>query len=152
MEMTDAIGRFAGPHRFFSNFYPSPFTLDDVLYPTNEHFFNAMKTEDLDARAYIAAAPTPAEAKRRGRSCQLRPNWDQTVRYGVMRVGLREKFSDPELRRQLLDTGVQELVEGNDWHDTHWGVCHCARHAGAGDNHLGRLLMELRAQLRHQSG
>lgn len=35
-----------------------------------------------------------------------------------------------------------ELIEGNAWNDTFWGVCN-----GVGENWLGQLLMERRAEL-----
>lgn len=75
----------------------------------------------------------------------MRSDWEE-VKLGVMEGLLREKFSDPELRRKLLATGERELVEGNDWGDSFWGVC-----AGRGKNHLGRLLMKLREELRATS-
>ncbi|MCH7737275.1 MAG: NADAR family protein [Chloroflexi bacterium] len=56
---------------------------------------------------------------------------------------LRDKFRDPVLRQMLLDTGDLELVEGNNWGDRFWG-----RVSGVGDNHLGRLLMQVRGECR----
>lgn len=55
---------------------------------------------------------------------------------------LRQKFSKTPLRRLLLATGEAELIEGNTWGDTYWGVCH-----GVGQNHLGCLLMKIRGEL-----
>lgn len=49
----------------------------------------------------------------------------------------------PELRQRLLDTGAEELIEGNYWGDRFWGVC-----AGSSANHLGKLLMKIRGELR----
>lgn len=46
-------------------------------------------------------------------------------------------------RVRLLATGSAELIEGNVWNDTFWGVCR-----GRGQNHLGRILMEVRDGLR----
>ena len=54
---------------------------------------------------------------------------------------VREKFTDPMLRLQLMATGSEELVEGNTWSDTFWGVCN-----GEGGNHLGKILMKVRAE------
>jgi len=34
------------------------------------------------------------------------------------------------------------LVEGNSWNDVWWGVCE-----GEGENHLGRILMDIRAEI-----
>lgn len=55
------------------------------------------------------------------------------------------KFAIPELKEMLLATGDEELVEGNYWHDTIWGVCD-----GVGENHLGKMLMEIREDLRNE--
>lgn len=150
--MPDLIMRFSGAYRFLSNFYPAPVLWDGIWYPTTEHAFNAGKSLSVEDRIRIAAAPSPAEAKRLGRGVRLRPDWDDVVRYDVMAEVLELKFRDEYLRAQLLATGDAELIEGNDWHDTHWGVCECRRHSGVGDNHLGRLLMELRAGLRYLAG
>lgn len=66
------------------------------------------------------------------------------MRDGVMLQLLRQKFlGDEELRRKLLRTGDAMLVEGNYWGDTYWGVCF-----GSGKNMLGKLLMQVREELR----
>jgi predicted NAD-dependent protein-ADP-ribosyltransferase YbiA (DUF1768 family) len=54
---------------------------------------------------------------------------------------LRQKFQNPELREKLLCTGKLELIEGNYWGDTYWGVCR-----GVGENRLGKLLMLVREE------
>ncbi len=57
-----------------------------------------------------------------------------------MRAVLREKFEqNKDLVTLLLGTGKEQLIEGNKWHDTFWGVCD-----GVGSNYLGILLMDLR--------
>ena len=37
-----------------------------------------------------------------------------------------EKFKREPLRSQLINTGDEELVEGNHWCDNYWGDCTCA--------------------------
>lgn len=145
--MRDRVYGFTGPYRYLSNFFPAPLVWEGIKFPTSEHAFNAGKTLDQHKRLWIAAAPSPGEAKSRGRSVQLRPGWDETVRYQVMEEVLAAKFADEHLAGWLLATGELELVEANQHHDIHWGVCTCRRHDGVGDNHLGRLLMELRTRL-----
>ena len=49
------------------------------------------------------------------------------------------------MTRALMDTGDAELIEGNNWNDTFWGVCN-----NAGENNLGKLLMKIRAALIRQ--
>ena len=133
------ITSFHGEHRFLSNFWPAPVVLDGVTYPTVEHAYVAAKTTDLERRAEIAQVERPGEVKRIGRKLKLRDDWE-AVKLSVMADLVRQKFAHPELRRMLLDTGDANLVEGNTWGDTFWGVCR-----GQGKNHLGRILMEVRA-------
>ena len=64
-------------------------------------------------------------------------------RLEVMLKLLRLKFADPALAGRLLATGDTELVEGNHWGDRYWGVS-----GGIGENHLGKLLMQVRLELR----
>ena len=94
----------------------------------------------------VFAVCSPAEAKRFGRRVRLRLDWEQ-VKLDIMRQLVADKFArSDELRRRLLATGDAELVEGNAWNDTFWGVCR-----GRGQNHLGRILMEVRDGLRDMS-
>lgn len=142
------ITQFRGAWAFLSNFHPAVLTWEGITYPTSEHAFNAGKTLDQAIRREIAAAPTPGQAKAMGRSVKLRPLWEASVRYEVMREVLRAKFTcHPGRVAALLGTGDAVLVEGNHHHDQHWGRCDCPQHKGVGDNHLGRMLMELRSEL-----
>lgn len=144
------ICEFENKYAFLSNFYASPFTHDGIMYPTNEHFFQAMKTLDIDERKKIAAAETPGLAKRMGRNVQLRSDWEK-IKVDIMMLGLRLKFKDPELAAKLIATGDEELVEGNWWCDQFWGSCNCSKHIRTpGRNVLGMLLMELRKELQYQ--
>ena len=143
------IVEFDGDYAFLSNFYPSSIYHEGITYPTNEHFFQAMKTLDIDERKAIAAAETPGMAKRMGRNVKLRSDWEK-IKVDVMRLGLILKFTDAKLAEKLIATGDEELVEGNWWHDQTWGSCFCADHCRTpGRNLLGMLLMELRKDLQH---
>ena len=132
------IDAFIKTNRFLSNFYPCKVTYEGITYPTTEHAFQAAKTLDQSLRKTIANLPQPSEAKKEGRNLQLRPDWEK-IKVQVMRELLLLKFSDPELKKKLLATGKEELIEGNWWGDTFWGVC-----KGTGQNMLGKLLMEIR--------
>lgn len=140
------IDDFRGSHGFLSNFHPCKVTWEQITYPSTEHAFNAGKSLDMGVRLWIAQAATPREAKRRGRSVQLRPGWDERVRYEVMAEVLASKFWAPELASALRATGDAILIEGNTWHDNTWGDCRCGRSAcsASGANWLGLMLMSLR--------
>ena len=139
------IDSFRNEYSFLSNYSCSPFCIDTVLFPTMEHYFQASKASNQEDYLRIAYAPTPGDAKRLGRRIQLRPDWEE-VKDNVMLIGLRKKFADPELRDLLLATGDEELVEGNYWGDTYWGVCN-----GIGQNKLGKLLMQVREEIKNNA-
>ena len=150
--MSQVISKFEGEHEFLSNFYPSKiiYDIDDghIIYaPTVEHAFQAAKTINWLEEPDILTAPTPGKAKRLGRKCELRKDWEE-VKDNIMRKFLCKKFAIPELRQKLLDTGDAYLIEGTTWHDNYWGICTCDRCGGRGQNRLGQLLMEIRKEIR----
>ncbi|MCM3884178.1 NADAR family protein [Frankia sp. R82] len=146
-----AIEEFKGTLGFLSNFARAPFTWGGRTYPTVEHAFQCMKTVDARQREWVLSAPTPTEAKARGRKVQIRDGWDE-IRHQVMTEAVRAKFTNPHLANLLVETGDRLLVEGNTWHDNVWGDCFCGRPACAaeGQNHLGKILMQIRYELGRQ--
>ena len=141
------IDSFEGKYAFLSNFYEHPIQYNGITYPTNEHFFQAMKSLKEEERKMIAAAPTPGKAKRLGRAITLRSDWE-LVKYDMMLLGLRLKFCDKELRSKLRATGDEILIEGNWWHDNTWGDCSCEQCKYVyGRNELGKLLMQVRNEI-----
>ena len=139
---SEPIDSFTGPFDFLSNFFALKVVLDGVEYPTLEHAFQAAKTHAAEERAKILNCPTPGSAKRMGKKVKLRPDWEN-VKLGIMEALVRQKFGDPELKARLLKTRDRVLIEGNHWNDTFWGVCR-----GKGRNHLGRILMKVRDELK----
>jgi hypothetical protein len=131
------IDSFSGQYEFLSNFYPCRIE-DGIIYSSVEHAYQAMKSLSIAERLKVAACNTPGRAKRMGRKLELRPDWED-VKVDIMLGLLEKKFRDPELNRQLQDTGDEELIEGNTWGDIEWGV-----YKGKGENMLGKLLMALR--------
>lgn len=145
------IDDFRGRWAFLSNFYPAPLIWQGIKFPTAEHALHAGKTNDRGLRNAIAIASTPRLAKKMGRRLiDLPDTWDTFTRYRVMAEVLRAKFTaHPGRVQALLSTGSAVLVEGNYWHDQHWGDCRCGRPAcrTPGGNHLGWGLMALRELL-----
>lgn len=142
------IMAFTGEFRFLSNFYLSPFTLDGVTYTSSEAAYQAAKAVDPAQRTEIARAG-PSRAKRLGRQCLARADWED-IKVEVMRSVLIGKFlQNTDLCRRLKATMPRCLIEGNTWHDNFWGICQCDFRCFAmlGQNKLGHLLMELRNQL-----
>jgi len=138
---TTIINKFSGKSRFLSNFTSVEVLLDGVKYPSVEAAYQAAKTLDAHKRAPFKTAAA-ADAKKMGRRLPLRPDWEQ-VKLGIMEGLLRQKFRQEPFKTQLKATGTAELIEGNYWGDTYWGTCQ-----GVGENHLGKLLMKIRKELR----
>jgi len=145
------IDKFDGEYRWLSNFYPVTIEWAGRTFKTLEHAYQACKAEvdeDLDR---IAALKTPGQAKRAGQKLKkqglLRANWPY-VRLTMMEHLLRKKFAfGTTLWHQLMATGDAEIIEGNPWHDTFFGVCQrddCD--CPPGENHLGKLLMQIRSE------
>jgi ribA/ribD-fused uncharacterized protein len=136
------IESFSGDYRFLSNFFraTAPVILDGIEYSTVEHAYQAAKTTNLTFREKFKYG-TPGDAKRLGKSVQLRSDWEQ-IKESIMLDLLRQKFIGTGLEKKLLETGDAVLIEGNWWKDTYWGVCD-----GVGQNRLGILLMQVRSEI-----
>lgn len=146
--MTDTIYFYStkDSYGFMSNFYRSPITVDGLVYPTTEHYFQAWKFLDSNIREMIRLCGTPMQAAKEGRrrDLPLRQDWE-SVKVSVMKYALIEKFKQhPNLAKKLLDTGDAILVEKTT-NDYEWG---CGT-KGNGKNLLGILLMEIRSSLKN---
>jgi len=135
------IDCFMGDFAFLSNFFPSEIIHDGIAFPTVEHAYQAAKTNDRQEKLHIAIRATPGAAKRAGQKVTLRPDWEE-VKIPIMKGFLTAKFTNTKMACLLANTKPHELVEGNTWGDTFWGVCE-----NSGDNWLGKLLMEVRESL-----
>lgn len=143
----ELINQFKGKYDFLSNFYKCPVLFEGILYQSVEHAYQAAKSFDTKYRYTIQLTKEPGQAKRKGRTVKLRPDWE-IVKDNVMRMLLTRKFQLPHLRKLLLATGDAQLVEGNYWHDNYWGDCFCKSCLDTpGQNKLGKALMEIRQEI-----
>lgn len=137
------ISSFDGDNRFLSNFWPARVEFEGVAYPTVEHAYVAAKTTNTYLRERVLRHSDPGGAKRFGRVLPLRPDWEN-VKVPVMRDLVHKKFQIEALRNRLIETMGQELVEGNHWGDTFWGV---DLRNNFGCNQLGIILMDERERI-----
>jgi N-glycosidase YbiA len=132
----------------FSNFSPHSIQLAGEKWATVEHYYQAHKfvgTKFEYLVAEIQAAPTPELAAKIGRNPdhQPRADWDQ-CKCEIMYQAVWQKFSRHlDIQQILLDTLDLKIVEDSPV-DYFWG-CGIDR---TGSNHLGRILMQVRSQLR----
>lgn len=138
---------FTGAFDFLSNFYPAKIEIDGVCYQNAEAAFQAQKCINPADRVEFSDL-SAVKAKRKGRQVKLRPDWE-CVRLSVMARVVGAKFmQNPNLAVRLEATGMMPLVEGNSFGDTFWGV---DARTGKGENHLGKILMKVREELRRSS-
>lgn len=145
----------------FSQWWEKEFSVNEINYPTAEHFMMAEKArlfDDDDILEEILKAKTPAEAKKLGRKVK---NFDDKLwlenRFKIVVEGNYHKFSDPDYKAFLLGTGNKIIVEASPV-DTIWGIGLAQDsskiynpNTWRGLNLLGFALMEVRDKLINQS-
>ncbi|MCW8333794.1 GTP cyclohydrolase II [Vibrio paucivorans] len=133
---------------FLSNFYPSKIKIDDVSWPTSEHYYQAQKFISAELQQEILSAETPDIAFELSRKYELdaRADW-YDIRVQVMEKIVKEKFyQNPQLAHYLVNTGDRDLKE-HSHKDAFWGD----GGDGKGQNILGKILMQVRQELQQQS-
>lgn len=109
-----------------SQWFPSPFTVDGVTYPTAEHFMMAEKARlfgDEEIREKILLAQGPDVAKKFGK---LVRGFDEEKwrlnRFEIIIRGNQAKFEQiKQLKQFLLETKEKVLVEASPY-DQVWGI------------------------------
>lgn len=135
------INSFHGEFRWLSNFWPCGILYEGVQYPSTEHAYQAAKMLTQELKLEIAKLDSPGKTKRFVRGLVIRSDFHAN-KLQIMEDVLRLKFSNRKLAVKLILTKDRQLIEGNTWNDTFWGVCN-----GVGDNNLGKLLMKIRSEL-----
>lgn len=133
------IKEFRNKYYFLSNFYNAEIVYNGNTFRNNESAFQAAKCPE---RASEFCCLSGAEAKRLGRKVKLRLDWELIKERVMYEICLAKFTQHPDLRELLINTGTSELIEGNVWNDTFWGVCN-----NYGENKLGKILMRIRSEL-----
>jgi ribA/ribD-fused uncharacterized protein len=136
------------PNEPLSSYSRYGFELEGQFWPSVEHYFQAMKFEDTDAREKVRLAMHPAKARRLGRSRlkKLRKDWSKVRRVIMTRAVYVKCRTHPEVAEQLLSTGERHIFE-NSQYDYFWG---CGRDR-RGHNTYGKVLMDVRNKLREEA-
>lgn len=133
---------------FFSNFAPYPILIENEIWKTVEHYFQASKFVDENVRLKIKKLDSPMQAANEGRNRKntLRNDWED-VKERIMYKALLYKFlQHPKLRKELILTGDSTLVEHTQ-NDKYWAD----GGDGTGENRLGILLMKVRDVVKEHS-
>ena len=130
---------------YMGNYFKSRFFVYGRWWDDVEAPYQAAKTVVQAEKDEIWAAEKANDSRLLGQKVTMRPDWDQ-VKRGVMKECVLAKFlQHADLRKQLIETGDEELIEDTTTtNDTYWG---CGTN-GDGQNNLGKILMEIRELLR----
>lgn len=124
---------------FLSNMYPCKVAYNGYTYSCAESAFQAQKCPEL---AHEFVPLDGFQAKKAGRKVPLRPDWE-SVKMDIMKDIVSAKFNQNSRLYEKLSRVDSDIVEENTWNDTFWGVCR-----GKGQNHLGRILMQIRGNMK----
>ncbi|MBQ7849191.1 MAG: DUF1768 domain-containing protein [Clostridia bacterium] len=142
------VNRFHRQYEFLSNAFSAPVCWEGLTYLSAEAAFQAAKLTTRQDRLPFTTMPS-GKARRPGRLLTPRPDWE-TYQLQAMEEIVRAKFTqNASLAEQLLATGDAKLINGNKWDETFWGI---DLRTGGGENHLGRILMQVREELRTLQG
>lgn len=150
----ETVGKFC-----FSQWFELPFTVDNVVYKTAEHWMMAQKAllfNDHKAYERIISAVKPGEVKDIGRRVAGfdESKWNEK-RYEIVNEGNMHKFmQNPKYREYLIKTHDRVLVEASPV-DAIWGIGLAHDNEKAeninewqGLNLLGFALMEVRDNIK----
>lgn len=104
------ISSFRGQYFFLSNYFTAPVTYQGITFQNNEAAFHAMKCPSMAAQ--FATLP-PDQAKKLGRTVQLRGDWESMKEQIMHEICLAKFTQNKDLGRKLVATGDAELIEGN---------------------------------------
>lgn len=128
-----------------------PLIVNDIKIRTSEALYQACRFPHIpEIQRLIIEQRSPMTAKMKGKPHRQnsRPDWD-AVRVKIMRWCLRVKLAQnwDSFSERLLETGDIPIVEQSR-RDDFWGAKLVDKDTLIGVNALGRLLMELREQLK----
>lgn len=136
---------------WFSNMLPfdEPLIYEGISYPAVENFYQAMKLprDRQDLRAEIAGmTPQKSKTNIRKEKYTWDSAWNKEKSLKVMEFALRHKFfPGTSWHSRLMATGIEEIVEWNNWGDRFWGKELSDK---KGENYLGLLLEHIREEYR----
>jgi len=139
--------RARGKNGFLSNLYKKPIIFEDREFLCSEYPFQFGKIKDPEVREWVMLCPKPhilAGLAHSLLSWDIVEDWSK-IRFDRMLDVLRAKFSDPDLKEKLLNTGDSILIEDSKT-DGIWGI----GKSGKGKNMLGKLLMKVRDELNNK--
>ena len=137
------------PDELLGSYANLSFLLENTVWPSVEHYLQAMQYESPAEQERVRNLATPdlAHKESKGRWFKKRrKDWDNLRRVYLTRAVYTQCLSHAAVAERLLGTGDRRLVE-NDQYDYYWG---CGRDR-RGTNMYGQVLMSVREKLREAS-
>ena len=139
-----------------SNWSPATFTVDNITYNCGEQYMmyqKALLFDDVEIAEQILNSNDPKEQQKLGRNVKnyVDEDWNK-VRYQIVKYGLRQRFiQNPVQKQLLLDYKGYQFVEASPY-DRIWGIGYNEYNAlnhinDWGQNLLGKILTELSNEL-----
>ena len=148
MEDTDKqIFFYEHDYYIFSNFSSFAIEWKGKLYMTSECAYHSEKFDDIEIKEKIRNLKSSHEAFKFAENNKhlYKSNWND-IKLDIMKDILRSKVEQhPYVLKKLIDSGDKELVE-NSWRDSYWGWGENRN----GENHLGKLWMEIRKEFKNK--
>jgi len=132
------INGFNEKYAFLSMYYPSQLTYDNITYNCLATAFLGNLVTDITQKKMIAKS-APSRATIMVVNSDEKKNLSEEKQLELMYELCKIKFSDESLKKELLNTNNEELVNFTTWNNTFWGITN-----GEGKNHLGKILMRIR--------
>jgi ribA/ribD-fused uncharacterized protein len=138
-----------------SNWYRADITVNDIVYNCNEqYYFAMMATAAKDNKSFLAIMGTDDPSQQKKLGSKIKGNIDDFDDLRTMKTAVEAKFTQNKyLREYLLETGEAPLCEATSSKFWAIGVTLNSRDLSkkakwVGANHLGKILMQQRDQLK----
>ena len=139
-DFPDVINQFKDAYAFLGNRFPCRFVWQGLTYGSAEAAFQASKCADVSERKVFANCSTN-KAVQKGKELIPFPGWEE-AQLDIMESILTAKFEqNPRLMMMLAETEDRILINGNNKHETFWGL---DLFSWTGENHLGKIIMKIR--------
>jgi len=139
-DFPDVISSFKGEYDFLNNRYGCSFVWQGIRYNNVESAFHASKYTDESERKILSRMSADKAVKK---SMDFTPSaeWED-CKLNTMESIIMAKFAqNPSLKKSLIETDNRILINGNNKHETYWGV---DLYSWIGENHIGKILMTIR--------
>lgn len=137
------IKQFKGSYEWLSNFAKCDIFRDIRKYPSVEHAYQSEKNHSQEWKKFCRETKSPHIVKKQSGKVDLRKDWE-FVKLEIMKDCIDQKFNQEPYKSLLIETYIEDIVEGNTWGDCFWGY---DLRIEAGENHLGKIIMKKRMHL-----